>query len=53
VFVHPTASRRKRVFINNYKATRNALRKAIEGRPTVEDAIENKDNARHPLRNDP
>ena len=53
VFVHPTASRRKRVFINNYKATRNALRKAIEGRPTAEEAIKNKDNARHPLRNDP
>jgi 5,6,7,8-tetrahydromethanopterin hydro-lyase len=53
VFVHPTASRRKRVFINNYKATRNAMRKAIEGRPTAEEAIKNKDNARHPLRNDP
>ena len=53
VFVHPSASSRKRVFINNYKATRNAIRKAMEGIPTVEESIQNKDNARHPLRNDP
>jgi len=53
VFVHPSASSRKRVFINNYKATRNAIRKAIEGLPTVDDGIRNAENARHPLRNDP
>ena len=53
VFVHPSASARKRIFINNYKATRNAIRKAIEGLPTVKDGIENAENARHPLRNDP
>lgn len=53
VFVHPSASSRKRVFINNYKATRNAIRKAIEGLPTVEDGIKNAENARHPFRNDP
>jgi len=53
VFVHPTASRRKRVFINNFKATRNAIRKALEGHPDVSEALENKENARHPLRNDP
>ena len=53
VFVHPSSSARKRVFINNYKATRNAIRKAMEGVPTVEDSINNIENARHPLRNDP
>ncbi|MFX1288113.1 MAG: 4-hydroxy-tetrahydrodipicolinate synthase [Promethearchaeota archaeon] len=53
VFVHPSASARKRVFINNYKATRNAIRKAMEGLPTVEDGIQNAENARHPFRNDP
>jgi formaldehyde-activating enzyme len=53
VFVHPSASARKRVFINNYKATRNAIRKAIEGQPSVKDGIENAESARHPLRNDP
>ncbi|MCK5318350.1 MAG: 4-hydroxy-tetrahydrodipicolinate synthase [Anaerolineales bacterium] len=53
VFVHPSASARKRIFINNYKATRNAIRKAMEGLPTVEDGIQNAENARHPFRNDP
>ena len=53
VFVHPSASARKRVFINNYKATRNAIRKAMEGLPTVDDGIQNAENARHPFRNDP
>ncbi|MHA1671303.1 MAG: formaldehyde-activating enzyme, partial [Promethearchaeota archaeon] len=53
VFVHPSASSRKRVFINNYKATRNAIRKAMEGLPTVEDGIQSAENARHPFRNDP
>jgi 4-hydroxy-tetrahydrodipicolinate synthase len=53
VFVHPSASARKRVFINNYKATRNAIRKAMEGLPTIDDGIENAENARHPFRNDP
>jgi 4-hydroxy-tetrahydrodipicolinate synthase len=53
VFVHPSASARKRVFINNFKATRNAIRKAMEGLPTIDDGIQNAENARHPLRNDP
>ncbi|MFW9930468.1 MAG: formaldehyde-activating enzyme, partial [Candidatus Thorarchaeota archaeon] len=53
VFVHPSASARKRVFINNYKATRNAIRKTMEGLPTIEDNVRNAENARHPLRNDP
>ncbi len=53
VFVHPSASARKRIFINNYKATRNAIRKAMEGLPTVDDGIKNAESARHPFRNDP
>ncbi len=50
VFVHPSSTDRQRVFINNYKATRHAIRKAIEGRPTVEEEVENADNSRHPFR---
>jgi formaldehyde-activating enzyme len=50
VFVHPSASRRKRVYINNLKAMRHAIRKAMEGRPTVEELKENARRARHPYR---
>jgi formaldehyde-activating enzyme len=50
VFVHPAASIAKRVELNNYKATRHAIRKALEGRPTVEELINEKVAARHPFR---
>jgi 4-hydroxy-tetrahydrodipicolinate synthase len=50
VFVHPAASIRQRVRINNYKAMRGAIRKALEGRPTLEELIAEKEAARHPFR---
>jgi 4-hydroxy-tetrahydrodipicolinate synthase len=50
VFVHPSVSRRKRVYINNYKAMRHAIRKAIENRPSFYELKENKQKGRHPLR---
>ena len=53
VFVHPSAVDRKRVYINNYKATRHALRKAVEGRPNVEELIRNSEMAKHPFRYSP
>jgi 4-hydroxy-tetrahydrodipicolinate synthase len=49
-FVHPSAANRRRIAINNYKAMRAALRKAIEGRPTVAELLHEKEAARHPLR---
>jgi 4-hydroxy-tetrahydrodipicolinate synthase len=49
-FVHPSAANRRRIFINNYKAMRAAIRKAIEGRPSVEELVLEKEAARHPLR---
>jgi 4-hydroxy-tetrahydrodipicolinate synthase len=50
VFVHPAASIRQRVKINNYKAMRGAIRKALEGRPTLQELIAEKEAARHPFR---
>ena len=50
VFVHPAASIRQRVRINNYKAMRGAIRKALEGRPTLQELVTEKDSARHPFR---
>jgi 4-hydroxy-tetrahydrodipicolinate synthase len=49
-FVHPAASIAKRVEFNNYKAARHAIRKALEGRPTVGELIAEKAAARHPFR---
>jgi len=53
VFVHPTAVDRQRVYINNYKAMRHAIRRAIEGRPTTDEIIENKERAKHPFKYTP
>jgi 4-hydroxy-tetrahydrodipicolinate synthase len=53
VFVHPSAINRQRVYINNYKAMRHAIRKAIEGRPLVDEVIENKDRSKHPFKYTP
>jgi 4-hydroxy-tetrahydrodipicolinate synthase len=50
VFVHPAASIRQRVKINNYKAMRGAIRKALEGRPTLRELLAEKESARHPFR---
>jgi 4-hydroxy-tetrahydrodipicolinate synthase len=49
-FVHPSASIAKRVSFNNYKAVRQAVRKAIEGRPTLTELVNEKVSARHPFR---
>jgi 4-hydroxy-tetrahydrodipicolinate synthase len=53
VFVHPSAVDRQRVYINNYKAMRHAIRKTMEGRPTIDELIENKDRAKHPFKYSP
>jgi len=53
VFVHPTAVDRQRVYINNYKAMRHAIRKTMEGRPTMDELVENKDRSKHPFKYSP
>jgi len=53
VFVHPTAIDRQRVYINNYKAMRHAIRKTVEGRPNIDELIENKDRSKHPFKYTP
>jgi 4-hydroxy-tetrahydrodipicolinate synthase len=53
VFVHPTAVDRQRVYINNYKAMRHAIRKTMEGRPSMDELIENKDRSKHPFKYTP
>jgi 4-hydroxy-tetrahydrodipicolinate synthase len=50
VFVHPSAVNRRRIEMNNYKAMRAAIRKAIEGRPTRKALLFEKQAARHPFR---
>ena len=53
IFVHPAAVDRKRVYINNYKAMRHAVRRAVEGWPSTKELIENKEIAKHPFKYTP
>ncbi len=52
-FVHPSAANPRRVHINNFIAVRHAIRRAIEGRQTVDEIIARKDSARHPFAYNP
>ena len=53
VFVHPTAVDRQRVYINNYKAMRHAIRKTMEAKPSVDELVDNKDRSKHPFKYTP
>ena len=53
VFVHPSASNERRIEINNFKAIRHAIRKALENRPGLDEIGAEKDIARHPFRYSP
>ncbi|MHA1479890.1 MAG: 4-hydroxy-tetrahydrodipicolinate synthase [Candidatus Thorarchaeota archaeon] len=53
VFVHPNAVNPRRVHINNFRAVRHAVRRAIEGRQTKAEIIARKDSARHPFAYNP
>jgi len=53
VFVHPSAVARRRVFVNNRKATLQAIRKAVEGRNTIDELLRASGMARHPFKNEP
>lgn len=53
VFVHPKANNARRVHINNFRATRFALRRAIEGRQSVDEIIARLESARHPFAYNP
>jgi formaldehyde-activating enzyme len=53
VFVHPNANNPRRVYINNFRAVRFALRRAIEGRQPVDEIKARKESARHPFAYNP
>ncbi len=52
-FVHPAAIDRHRVYLNNYTAMRNAIRKAMQDKPTINELMEQKELARHPFNHTP
>jgi 5,6,7,8-tetrahydromethanopterin hydro-lyase len=48
VFIAPTANDNKKIYKNNYEATKLAIKNAIKGSPTIDEIIAKKET-RHPF----
>jgi len=49
VFIEWDAKDKEKVYEYNYEATKLAITRATESRPTVEEALAKKDSAKHPF----
>ena len=49
VFIHWEAKDNKKIFDFNYRATKEAIARAMKGEPSVKTVTERKDKARHPF----
>jgi len=49
VFIHWQASDNKKIYDYNYRATKEALQRAMKGQPTVDHVVGQKDTAKHPF----
>jgi 5,6,7,8-tetrahydromethanopterin hydro-lyase len=50
VFIHPAAADNKKIYDFNYQATKEAIKSAMTGKPTVDEMLAGKDQAEHPFR---
>ena len=50
VFIHWDAADDKKIYDYNYEATKEAIKNAMEGKPTADEMIAGKDKAAHPFR---
>jgi 5,6,7,8-tetrahydromethanopterin hydro-lyase len=50
VFIHPDAADDKQIYQFNYDATRQAIRNAMSGKPSVDEVLAGKDSVVHPFR---
>src|SRR5688572_9646106 len=50
VFIHPEASDDRKIYNFNYEATKQALKSALQGKPTADEMIAGKEKAAHPFR---
>ena len=50
VFIHWDAKSNEAIYENNYKATKMAIKSAVEGKPTAAEATAQKDGAEHPFK---
>jgi 5,6,7,8-tetrahydromethanopterin hydro-lyase len=50
VFIAPTAKDNKKIYEYNYQATKDAIRNAMQGKPSAEEMLAGKDKAEHPFK---
>ena len=50
VFIHWEAADDKKIYDYNYQATKDAIKNAMTGKPTVDEMLADKDKAAHPFR---
>src|SRR5580698_4169932 len=50
VFIHPAAEVDKKIYDYNYEATKEAIKSAMQGKPSVQEMLAGKDKAAHPFR---
>jgi len=49
VFIHWEAADKKKIYDYNYRATKEAIARAMKGEPSVKSVIAGKDKAKHPF----
>ena len=50
VFIHPQAADDRKIYDYNYQATKEAIKGAMAGKPTIDEILAGKDKAAHPFR---
>jgi 5,6,7,8-tetrahydromethanopterin hydro-lyase len=50
VFIHPAAEDNKKIYENNYAATKLAIKRAFAKEPSVDEVLSKKDVTKHPFR---
>jgi 5,6,7,8-tetrahydromethanopterin hydro-lyase len=49
VFIHPEAKDDNKIYEYNYKATKEAIARAMKGEPKIEEILAKKDSVKHPF----
>jgi 5,6,7,8-tetrahydromethanopterin hydro-lyase len=49
VFIHWQASDNKKIYDYNYRATKEAIQRAMKGQPSIDTVLGQKDSAKHPF----
>ena len=50
MFIHPAAEDDEKIYKYNYEATKDALKSAMQGKPSADDMLAKKDTAAHPFK---